>query len=311
MGIINQGILGGFSGKVGPIVGFRWKSNYYIRARAAKVSNPRTPKQQEQRGKFATAFSFLKAIKPFIRIGYKEFTQDKSAFNAAMSYTLKRAVTGSGKEIRIDFDRVLVSMGTLMPIFEGTATQNGNKMYFNWQDNSGMGNAEDTDIAMLLVYNKDKETAVYDTKTALRSSQHAELQLPSDWQDDELIAYLSFCSADGNTIANSIRLSVSVIDTPENEIEILTEPIPKNYKTKFIIRSPQGHSDMEVQATTMDRYFTPGSATLNSLHTKSQYPVNKKLTPCRQGINFLLIVFTVYKTPASVSLFCIFLLLLL
>uniref|UniRef100_UPI004024C063 DUF6266 family protein n=1 Tax=Bacteroides cellulosilyticus TaxID=246787 RepID=UPI004024C063 len=311
MGIINQGILGGFSGKVGPIVGFRWKSNYYIRARAAKVSNPRTPKQQEQRGKFATAFSFLKAIKPFIRIGYKEFTQDKSAFNAAMSYTLKRAVTGSGKEIRIDFDRALVSMGTLMPIFEGTATQNGNKMYFNWQDNSGMGNAEDTDIAMLLVYNKDKETAVYDTKTALRSSQHAELQLPSDWQDDELIAYLSFCSADGNTIANSIRLSVSVIDTPENEIEILTEPIPKNYKTKFIIRSPQGHSDMEVQATTIDRYFTPGSAALNSLHTKSQYPVNKKLTPCRQGINFLLIVFTVYKTPASVSLFCIFLLLLL
>ena len=311
MGIINQGILGGFSGKVGPIVGFRWKSNYYIRARAAKVSNPRTPKQQEQRGKFATAFSFLKAIKPFIRIGYKEFTQDKSAFNAAMSYTLKRAVTGSGKEIRIDFDRALVSMGTLMPIFKGTATQNGNKMYFNWQDNSGMGNAEDTDIAMLLVYNKDKETAVYDTKTALRSSQHAELQLPSDWQDDELIAYLSFCSADGNTIANSIRLSVSVIDTPENEIEILTEPIPKNYKTKFIIRSPQGHSDMEVQATTIDRYFTPGSAALNSLHTKSQYPVNKKLTPCRQGINFLLIVFTAYKTPASVSLFCIFLLLLL
>jgi hypothetical protein len=311
MGIINQGILGGFSGKVGPIVGFRWKSNYYIRARAAKVSNPRTPKQQEQRGKFATAFSFLKAIKPFIRIGYKEFTQDKSAFNAAMSYTLKRAVTGSGKEIRIDFDRALVSMGTLMPIFEGTATQNGNKMYFNWQDNSGMGNAEDTDIAMLLVYNKNKETAVYDTKTALRSSQHAELQLPSDWQDDELIAYLSFCSADGNTIANSIRLSVSVIDTPENEIEILTEPIPKNYKTKFIIRSPQGHSDMEVQATTIDRYFTPGSAALNSLYTKSQYPVNKKLTPCRQGINFLLIVFTVYKTPASVSLFCIFLLLLL
>ena len=311
MGIINQGILGGFSGKVGPIVGFRWKSNYYIRARAAKVSNPRTPKQQEQRGKFATAFSFLKAIKPFIRIGYKEFTQDKSAFNAAMSYTLKRAVTGSGKEIKIDFDRALVSMGTLMPIFEGTATQNGNKMYFNWQDNSGMGNAEDTDIAMLLVYNKDKETAVYDTKTALRSSQHAELQLPSDWQDDELIAYLSFCSADGNTIANSIRLSVSVIDTPENEIEILTEPIPKNYKTKFIIRSPQGHSDMEVQATTIDRYFTPDSAALNSLHTKSQYPVNKKLTPCRQGINFLLIVFTAYKTPASVSLFCIFLLLLL
>ena len=226
MGIINQGILEGFSGKVGPIVGFHWKSKYYIRARAAKVSNPRTPKQQEQRGKFATAFSFLKAIKPFIRIGYKEFTQEKSAFNAAMSYTLKRAVTGNGKETSIDFNRALVSMGTLMPVFEGTATQNEGQMYFNWQDNSGIGNAEDTDIAMILVYNKDKETAVYDTEAALRSGCHAVLQLPADWQNDELIAYLSFCSADGSCVANSIRLTVTMTErmskatTPDNAIFI-------------------------------------------------------------------------------------------
>ena len=217
MGIINQGILGGFSGKVGPIVGFRWKSNYYIRARAAKVSNPRTPKQQEQRGKFATAFSFLKAIKPFIRIGYKEFTQEKSAFNSAMSYTLKRAVTGSGKEIKIDFDRALVSMGTLMPIFEGAATVSNHQMTFNWKDNSGMGNAERTDIVMVPVYNKDREAAVYDTEAALRSDCHAGLQLPEDWQDDELVAYLSFCSTDGNCVANSICLPISVIEIPEED----------------------------------------------------------------------------------------------
>ena len=210
MGTINQGILGGFSGKVGSIVGFRWKSKYYIRARAAKVSNPRTPKQQEQRGKFATAFNFLKNIKPFIRIGYKEFTRERSAFNSAMSYMLKRAVTGDGKDVKIDFDRVLVSTGSLMPVFEGTATQDRDKMYFDWQDNSGMGNAESADIAMLLVYNKDKETAVHDTEAALRSDRHAELSLPNDWEGDELVAYLSFCSADGSCVSNSIRLLISV-----------------------------------------------------------------------------------------------------
>ena len=105
MGIINHGILGGFSGKVGPIVGFRWKSNYYIRSRAAKVSNPRTPKQQAQRGKFSTVFSFLKTIKPFIRLGYKEFSQEKSAFNSAMSYMLKKAVNSNGTEITIDINQ--------------------------------------------------------------------------------------------------------------------------------------------------------------------------------------------------------------
>lgn len=210
MGTINQGILGGFSGKVGPIVGFRWKSKYYIRARAAKVSNPRTPKQQEQRGKFATAFNFLKNIKPFVRIGYKEFTRERSAFNSAMSYMLKRAVTGDGKDVKIDFDRVLVSTGSLMPVFEGTATQDRDKMYFDWQDNSSMGNAESADIVMLLVYNKDKETAVYDTEAALRSDRHAELSLPNDWEGDEQVAYLSFCSADGSCVSNSIRLLISV-----------------------------------------------------------------------------------------------------
>ena len=133
-------------------------------------------------------------------------------------------MTGNGKEISIDFNRALVSMGTLMPVFEGTATQNEDKMYFNWQDNSGMGNAEDTDIAMLLVYNKNKETAVYNTEAALRSDCHAVLQLPADWQNDELIAYLSFCSADGSCVANSIRLTVTMTErmskatTPDNAI---------------------------------------------------------------------------------------------
>lgn len=208
MGIIKQGICGGFSGKVGPIVGVRWKSNYYIRSQAAKVSNPRTPKQQEQRGKFTTAFCFLKSMKPFIRLGYKEFTQDKSTFNAAMSYTLKRAVTGSGKETDIDFDRALVAMGTLMPIFEGTATHDNGQMTFEWKDNSGIGNAEGTDIAMVLVYNREEEAAIYDTEACLRSDCHTVLQLPETWQNARLVAYLSLRSNDGSCTANSIRLPI-------------------------------------------------------------------------------------------------------
>jgi len=258
MGIINQGILGGFSGKVGPIVGFRWKSNYYIRARAAKVSNPRTPRQQEQRGKFATAFSFLKTIKPFIRIGYKEFTQEKSAFNAAMSYTLKRAVTANGKEIAIDFNRALVSMGTLMPIFEGTATQSRDKMSFNWHNNSGMGNAEDTDVAMLLVYNKDRETAVYDTEAALRWDGHAELSLPDNWQDDELIAYLSFCSTDGSSVANSICLPVSMVETPGDEAEIQVESADTIYERASSTKrtKPQPHAAVHLSSASPDSIRT-------------------------------------------------------
>ena len=193
------------------------------------------------------------------------------------SYTLKRAVTGSGKENQVTLTGHWFLWEPYCRYLKVQLRKIGNSAPSKIENFYGRC-IKDTDIAMLLVYNKDKETAVYDTKTALRSSQHAELQLPSDWQDDELIAYLSFCSADGNTIANSIRLSVSVIDTPENEIEILTEPIPKNYKTKFIIRSPQGHSDMEVQATTMRAgMFTPAPAAVIPCALRAKYAVKQKV----------------------------------
>ena len=98
MGKMIQGLLGGFSGKVGPVVGCRWKNIYYIRSRAARVSNPNTERQQCQRGKFRTAVNFLKTILPFIQVGYRNYEQGKSAYNAAISYLMHYAFAGNGQE---------------------------------------------------------------------------------------------------------------------------------------------------------------------------------------------------------------------
>ena len=67
MGTIKQGILGGFSGRVGTVVGSTWNSVHYMRALALSVGNPRTEKQQSQRSKFALTLSFLQAITPYVR----------------------------------------------------------------------------------------------------------------------------------------------------------------------------------------------------------------------------------------------------
>ena len=53
MGKIDLGILGSFSGKVGNVVGGKWKGISYMRAKATSVSNPRTDGQMSQRSKFA------------------------------------------------------------------------------------------------------------------------------------------------------------------------------------------------------------------------------------------------------------------
>ena len=84
MGTIKQGILGGFSGKVGTVVGSSWKGISYMRGQAQSVKNPRTAKQMAQRDKFSLALSFIRPIQSFIQVGFKTYAQKQSEFNAAM-----------------------------------------------------------------------------------------------------------------------------------------------------------------------------------------------------------------------------------
>jgi hypothetical protein len=53
MGTIKQGILGGFSGKVGTVIGASWKGINYMRSIPQHVKNPRTAGQVSQRSKKA------------------------------------------------------------------------------------------------------------------------------------------------------------------------------------------------------------------------------------------------------------------
>ena len=52
MGKIKQGILGGFKGKVGTVVGSSWNGISYMRGIAQSVRNANTPAQQKQRAFF-------------------------------------------------------------------------------------------------------------------------------------------------------------------------------------------------------------------------------------------------------------------
>ena len=203
MGTIKQGILGGFSGRVGTVIGSSWKSVNYMRAMAISISNPKTEKQQLQRGKFLKAISFLKTITPFVRIGYKGYEWKQSAFNAAMSYVMKNAMASNGT---VDYSKVLVTHGSLTAAMNATVNVEGDKVSYTWQDNSGTGDAKTMDTAMLLVYNKDKREAIYDMNAATRSDTKAELTLPSNWSGNALAVYLSFCNEDSKSVANSVCL---------------------------------------------------------------------------------------------------------
>lgn len=62
MGVIKRGILGGFSNKVGPVVGSSWKGIDVIKSKPVSVSNPNSPAQQVQRSAMRDANIFLRSF---------------------------------------------------------------------------------------------------------------------------------------------------------------------------------------------------------------------------------------------------------
>ena len=203
MGTIKQGILGGFSGKVGTVVGSSWKGISYMRGQAQSVKNPRTAKQMAQRDKFSLALSFIRPIQSFIQVGFKTYAQKQSEFNAAMSYTMKNVIKGTYPSFSIDYTKAMVARGSLALPMEVQKQNVSGQISVSWADNSGTANALDTDFAMLLAYNANKQEAVYDMHTACRGDEGVGVSYPADWSGDTVHIYLAFVSEDGTLVSDS------------------------------------------------------------------------------------------------------------
>lgn len=214
MGTIKQGILGGFSGKVGNIVGASWRGIDYIRSMPASVHNPRTEAQVSQRNKFSLVGKMLKTIVPIIRVGFAgSVGTGKSAFSVAMSYNVKNAVIGLYPDFEIDFDAVKISLGELYGAGNAEATSAAGSITFDW-DTDLLNNAAATDKVILLAFNAVSGEASYDMNAATRADGSGSLAVPPTWDGELVDTYLALTSADGKLVSNSVyagRVEVSMI----------------------------------------------------------------------------------------------------
>lgn len=211
MGTIKKGVLGGFSGKVGTVVGASWKGIDYIRSLPASVNNPRTEGQVAQRSKFTVALTFLRPIISYLNVGFKPYANRQSAYNAAMSYNVNNAVMGTFPDFEIDYPNVLVSRGSLLGAEDASATAAAGSITFDWTNNSGVNDAKETDMAMPLAFNISKGQAVFKTNGAERSAETDVLTIPASWTGDDVELYLGFVSKDGLLVASSVYLGQKTI----------------------------------------------------------------------------------------------------
>jgi len=209
MSIIKHGILGGFNGKVGNVVGSTWKGKSVMKIRPATVTNPNTERQQNQRSRFGLVGRFLQAHRNLIRIGFRAYTKDMTASNAAMSYNLANAVSGQFPDLSMDFSKVRISMGTLAPVSGvAVASESAASVTLNWLDNSQANNAHESDQLVVSLFDVATSEVVYVPGCASRSQATATLNLPAEWSGRtvEVLAFL--ISLEGTSTSNG-RESVS------------------------------------------------------------------------------------------------------
>ncbi|HEY3369337.1 MAG TPA: DUF6266 family protein [Prolixibacteraceae bacterium] len=212
MGVYKQGILGGFSGKVGTVVGSFWKGICTMRALAASVSQPNSPAQLEQRAKFKAAIDFLKPLTAFLRVGFKSQAIKMTEFNAAMRYTIANAITGAYPVFDIDYSKALVSCGNLTGALNPVAAAvAGVGIDFTWDDNSQSAGALPDDKVLLVVYNPAKQLAISVEAGNTRVSGAQSVNLPSFFEGDEVQCYIGFQNANQSVVSNSQYVSSLVV----------------------------------------------------------------------------------------------------
>ena len=204
MGTIIKGILGGFSGKVGNVIGGTWKGIDYMRSKGNNRNQHPTESQLTQQLKFALVMRFVQPMAGLLNITFHDFAVRMTGINNAFAYTIKNAITGVNPSFTIDYSRTLVCRGRLPNVLAPSVVSGaGSVLTFSWTDNSGVGIAKATDRAILVAYCPELKQAVYTTAGGMRSSLTAELNvLPFSGLTAQ--TWLGFISETGALIATSI-----------------------------------------------------------------------------------------------------------
>jgi len=212
MGTIKQGILGGFNGRVGNVVGSTWKGKSVMKIRPASVTNPNTERQQNQRARFGMVGRFIQAHRNFIRIGFRAFAKDITTSNAAMSYNLSNAVAGEFPDLSIDLTKAALSMGSLAIVDDAAVvSETASTVSISWSDNSLESNASANDQLMVSFYEKNSNSVIYFPGCASRQQSAVTLSLPAKWSGQSLEVMLFMISIDGKcqssdpeTVSNTV-----------------------------------------------------------------------------------------------------------
>ena len=221
-----DGILGVFTGSIGPVVGSSWKGIPYVKTKPRKTdrSKPRTEGRMANEEKFKFGNNWLKPFHKFITIGFANLAIRKTEISAAFSYHFKHAITGVFPDLDIDYTKVMVSMGPL-PQLTGASIEfvAANTVKLSWPLNTERY-AEHDDQVMLVLYNKEIQFADGFIGGIKRNAGECSYKIHSKLYGKPLEVYAGLFSINRKLISDSIYLGQILPTHNEEEFHQNQEP---------------------------------------------------------------------------------------
>lgn len=203
MGVIKQGILGGFSGKVAGVVGSSWKGIATIKALPLSVANPKTALQIAQRQRFSNTVAFaLEILSTVIKPLWDRFAQQMSGFNDFIKTNIDLFDAVDPSPVA----DLTISKGKMAKttINSAAGTIATDIVVLGWTDDSGSGLKLATDKPFVVVLNvTTDEIKGFESALPRDDEITSNLQMDAITAGDVMHAYLAFRRADGTIVSNT------------------------------------------------------------------------------------------------------------
>lgn len=210
MGRFLKGVHGGFSGRIGNIIGSKWKGIDYMRSLSDRRNKKSSERQIVQRAKFAFGMAFLQPLFPVINIGYRNHDSHQVPQNAAMRQVLLQVVDGEYPNFRINYAAFAMAQGSLPTSNRESVVVANDVIEFSWENRQNELDHYGGNRALLLAIGEGLYPS-YSLVDFTRSNLGGVLPLPSGSSGSVVHCYLAFYDTIDSGVSNSKYVGSVVI----------------------------------------------------------------------------------------------------
>lgn len=209
MAIIKQGILGGFSGKVGSVCGTSWKGIGVMKSLPLSVANPKTTGQVTQRNAMSSVVLLAKLLLgSLIKILWDRFAVKMSGFNAFVQANIKCFVG----TVFTTPESFIISQGKMSAtnIFAATGVVGGTTITVVWNTSNTDNFQTASDRTYIVILDQSANVIASSFDESNRGEGTMLLVTSTLIAGTGYYAYLAFKRLDGSIVSNTSYLPVTL-----------------------------------------------------------------------------------------------------